>query len=198
VSHLEVLESELRIFHLDLPSDQKLALARYCDELVRWNAKMTLTGLTGVPMVRRLVIEPVWVGLQLKPAGVLADIGSGNGSPAIPLHLISPLDKTHLIEVRAKRAAFLRHLRTSLGLSKLIIHRGRFEDVASSLGIVDWITLQGVHFSAELLVSMRQVASPTTTIVWITSSAKAEFEPSRTLQVPITGTQVLLFRLDQS
>jgi 16S rRNA (guanine(527)-N(7))-methyltransferase RsmG len=198
VSHLEVLESELRIFQIELLSHQKLVLARYCDELIRWNKKMNLTGLAGASMVRRLVVEPVWVGLHLHPAGVLADIGSGNGSPAIPLHVVSRLEKTHLIEARARRAAFLRHLGTSLALPGLIVHRGRFEDVTSSLGSVDWVTLQGVHFSTPLLDSIRQVASRTTTIVWITSSAKGALQPSETLQVPITGTQVLLFRLDQS
>ncbi|PYR96757.1 MAG: hypothetical protein DMG12_25585, partial [Acidobacteria bacterium] len=62
MSHLEVLESELRMFQLELPFQQKLALARYCDELARWNEKVNLSGLGGASMIRRLVVEPVWVG----------------------------------------------------------------------------------------------------------------------------------------
>ena len=89
--HLEVLESELRKFDIDLPSSQKLALAAYCDELHRWNKRINLTGLSGADMVRRLVVEPGWIGLQLQLTGVLADIGSGNGSPAIPLHICRTL-----------------------------------------------------------------------------------------------------------
>jgi len=197
VSHLEILESELRTFQMELPYQQKLALARYCDELVRWNTKMNLTGLSGAAMVRRLVIEPVWVGLQLPFAGVLADIGSGNGSPAVPLHIVSRLGTTHLIEVRAKRAAFLRHLATGLDVTGLLVHRARFEDIAASLGAVDWVTLQGVHLDPHLLDSIRHVASPATTIAWMTSSVKAGLEPSRTLEVPMTGSRVLLFGRDQ-
>jgi 16S rRNA G527 N7-methylase RsmG len=58
---LEVLETELRRFHLDLTSTQKSTLARYCDELVRWNAKINLTGLKEAELVRRLVVEPAWL-----------------------------------------------------------------------------------------------------------------------------------------
>jgi 16S rRNA (guanine(527)-N(7))-methyltransferase RsmG len=196
VSHLEVLESELRKFEIDLPSPEKVALAMYCDELHRWNKKINLTGLTGADMVRRLVVEPVWIGLQLKPTGVLADIGSGNGSPAIPLHVVCGLQESHLIEVRTKRAAFLRHVATTLKLSGLQIHKARFEEVAKSFGQIDWITLQGVALEAELIDSIKQASSATTTVAWITSlSVQASLKPEETFRVPFTDTQVLLFHV---
>lgn len=198
MSHLEVLESELRKFQLELPASQKFVLARYCDELVHWNKKINLTGLTGANMVRRLVVEPVWVGLQLRAAGVLVDIGSGNGSPAIPLHVVSHFKKTQLIEARTKRAAFLRHVAGSLGLSDVAIHHARFQEIAPTMESPDWVTLQGVALGGELIDSIRQIASTTTTVVWITSGAQPPINPAKALEVPITGTQVFLFRLDQS
>ena len=199
MSHLEVLETELRTFQLDLPSQQRLLLARYCDELNRWNKRINLTALSGSNLVRRLVVEPAWIALQLKPAGVLADIGSGNGSPAIPFHTVSQLKKTHLIEGRAKRAAFLRHLATSLQLTGLAVHHGRFDDAAPSLGPVDWVTLQGVALSEELVETMRQIKAKTTNVVWITSKrARVSVQPAAELEVPVTGSKVLLFRLDLS
>jgi len=194
VSHLEVLESELRKFEIDLAAPKKLALAAYCDELHRWNKKINLTALTGAEMVRRLVVEPVWIGLQLKPTGVLADIGSGNGSPAIPLDVVSGLQTCHLIEARTKRAAFLRHVATTLKLSALLVHKARFDEVAKSLGPIDWITLQGVALESELIDSIKQVSSTTTAIVWITSlGVAAPLHPERTLHVPFTNTQVFVF-----
>jgi 16S rRNA (guanine527-N7)-methyltransferase len=197
VSHREVLESELRKFQIDLPVAQKLTLAAYCDELVRWNKKINLTGLTGSDMVRRLVVEPVWIGLELKLSGILADIGSGNGSPAIPLHVACGLRRSHLIEARGKRAAFLRHIITTLKVPAVAVHRARFDEAVTNLGNVDWITLQGVAFTAELIDSMRRIATTTTTIVWITSSgANAGLRPLATHRVPLTGTEVFLFRLD--
>ena len=199
MSHLEVLESELRKFEIDLPPAKKQLLGRYCDELVHWNKKINLTGLNGVEMVRRLVIEPVWVGGQLKPQGTLADIGSGNGSPAVPLCIVCSFRTAHLIEARVRRAAFLRHLTTTLPLPDLLVHRARLEDVTSELAPVDWITLQGVALTSELLDSMTQIAAATTNIVWISSAqAKLPLSPVRTLQVPHTGTEVFVFRRAKS
>jgi 16S rRNA (guanine(527)-N(7))-methyltransferase RsmG len=195
VSHLEVLDSELRKFRIDLPASKKSLLARYCDELARWNKRINLTGLSGVDMVRRLVVEPVWIGLQLKPEGILADIGSGNGSPAIPLHVTCAFRKAHLVESRTRRAAFLRHLTTTLPLSDIAVHHERFEAIVSELDTSDWITLQGVALNSRLMDSIKQISLSTTNIVWITSpSARSELSPIETLRVPFTGTEVLVFR----
>ena len=193
--HLEVLESELRKFEIDLPPEQKRTLARYCDELTHWNKKINLTGLGGPDMVRRLVVEPAWIGLQLKPHGVLADIGSGNGSPAIPLLVVCHFQNAHLIEARARKAAFLRHVTTTLELPEVVVHRSRFESVVSELKPVDWITLQGVVLDRRLVDSIRQIASATTNIVWITAvDVEAPMNPALRLRVPFTETEVHLFR----
>jgi 16S rRNA G527 N7-methylase RsmG len=100
-----------------------------------------------------------------------------------------------LIEVRTKRAAFLRHVATTLKLSGLVVHKARFEEVAKGLGAVDWITLQGVALESELIDSIRQVGATTTMVVWITSSGVEAFlKPQKTLHIPYTNTQVFLFR----
>lgn len=199
MSLLETVESELEEFQLDLTLPQKAALTRYGEELIHWNKKINLTGLRGAEMVRRLIVEPVWIGLQLKMSGVLADIGSGNGSPAIPLLIVSGFSRVHLVEARIRRAAFLRHLIVVLGRPEPKVHHSRFEDVALSLGPVDWVTLQGVALTAEMIEAIRHIKSKTTTVVWITSNrAAAPVEPTARLRVPITGTEVLLFDLDQS
>lgn len=196
--HLAVLETELRRFQLNLSTPQKSTLARYCDELVRWNKKINLTGLQGAEMVRRLVVEPAWIGSQLKLAGVLADIGSGNGSPAIPLHVVSSVSEMHLIEARAKRAAFLRHIVNFLELEGMTVHRNRLEDIGAELGNVDWVTLQGVALTPELLEAIKLISSPTTRVVWITSDPAPPVPPIQKLLVPSTNTEVLVFQLDLS
>jgi len=192
----EVLEAELRRFQVDLTPEQKSKLAGYCSELVRWNAKINLTGLQGEELVRRLVVIPVWIGNHLKMSGVAADIGSGNGSPAIPLHLVSDLTTTHLIEARAKRAAFLRHVVNFLKINGVVVHRSRLEDIKPELKAVDWITLQGVALTLELLDGLKRIARSTTRVVWITSDPSPPITPQQRLQVPSTNTEALTFQLD--
>jgi len=195
VTYREILESELRTFQFDLEPAQKSTLATYCDELSRWNKKINLTGLAGAALVRRLVVEPAWIGLQLEPHGTLLDIGSGNGSPAIPFEVVSQFGKCHLVEARTRRAAFLRHLVTRLRLPSVEIHHARFEDVAQSIGSPDWVTLQAVALTQELMSSIQSISHTTTTVVWITSSAvePVGLQSSDSLSVPITGTKVFLF-----
>jgi 16S rRNA (guanine527-N7)-methyltransferase len=192
----EVLESELRTLQIELASEQISILARYCDELVRWNMKINLTALRGSELARRLVAEPAWVAVQLKMSGTLADIGSGNGSPAIPLHVAAGLQATHLIEARAKRAAFLRHVVNFLELERVTVHRTRLEETGLELKDIDWVSLQGVALTRELLETIKNLTRSTTKVVWITSNPKPPIQPVQTLLVPATRTEALVFQLD--
>jgi 16S rRNA (guanine(527)-N(7))-methyltransferase RsmG len=199
VSYLDILDAELQEFGIPLSDHERLSLATYCDELVHWNKKINLTALSDARLVRRLVVEPVWIARALKLSGALMDIGSGNGSPAIPFQIVVPTLTSDLIEARAKRAAFLRHLCQKLKLSSTRVHHGKFEDIASDLPKPDWITLQAVALTPAMLRVIRAIALSTTTIVWITTTnVESPLKPFKSLTVPITGTQVLLFHLDLS
>jgi len=96
---------------LNLKADDQVLvrLAAYFELLQRWNEKINLTSLGDTDeAVDRLVMEPLAASLYL-PKGVrLIDIGSGGGSPAIPLAI--GLDGAFLtmIESRGRKAAFLR------------------------------------------------------------------------------------------
>jgi len=198
VNPLKLLETELRLFQLEVPIGQQALLALYCGELERWNRRINLTGLQGAELIRRLIVEPVWIAHQLEIRGNLLDIGSGNGSPALPIHIVRSLERVHLVEARARRAVFLRHVVSALKLQGVIVHRARFEEVTDELSGVDWVTLQGVALTRKLLDSICRIASRRVTVAWITAEVQPVVKPFRTIRVPITGTQVFLFHLDQS
>jgi 16S rRNA (guanine(527)-N(7))-methyltransferase RsmG len=194
VSYLEILESELPKFQIELDSFQKEKLAIYCEELSRWNQKINLTSLQGEALVRRLVLEPAWVGNQLKPEGILMDIGSGNGSPAIPLLVVGGFRKSHLVEARTKRAVFLRHIISTLNLANSEVHRVRFEDLEKDRECPDWITLQAIALTKDMMTAIRNISKATTNVVWITSATlQTELQPSHIFPIPGTDTKVLIF-----
>ena len=195
MSYLEILESELSRFQLELEPVQKEKLALYCDELSRWNQRMNLTSLKEKALVRRLVVEPAWVGKQLKLKGVLLDIGSGNGSPAIPFQVVCGFRKSLLVEARTKRAAFLRHMISTLKLQNTEVHRVRFDDLETGIERPDWVTLQAVALTEAMIASIRRISKSTTNVVWLTSAtSEPELQPSDVVSVPITGTKVLVFQ----
>jgi 16S rRNA (guanine(527)-N(7))-methyltransferase RsmG len=199
VSYLEIIASEFEKFQLDIPIEEIRLLSKYCEELAHWNRRINLTGLTGLSMVRRLVVEPVWIAQELQLRDSLVDVGSGNGSPAIPIYATCSLHMCHLVESRAKRAAFLRHVATVLSLKNVEVHRGRIEDLSGNLPRPEWITLQAVSLTQEIIDSIKDLCTDTTTVVWITSAyAKSVLQPFRTVSVPMTGSSVFLYRLDLS
>ena len=184
---------ELKSAGLHVPRTVLEKLSRYCEQLDHWNKRINLTALTGAALVRRLIVEPMWIGGKLNMSGSLLDIGSGNGSPALPLCISRNLSPAHLVEARARRAAFLRHV-IALVQVHAEVHRGRFEDELDNLPTADWITLQAVFPTPELLNAMKRISKPATSVLWITSERNAVAAVSGTrLQTPFADTTALVF-----
>jgi 16S rRNA (guanine(527)-N(7))-methyltransferase RsmG len=191
-----LLKAELSRMGLTLPDAHQNKLALYLHELQHWNRSVNLTSLKGAELVRRLVVEPAWIGHQLQLSGTLADIGSGNGSPGVALAVTRNL-ATHLIEARTKRAAFLRHVSQRLGLDQVFVHRARVEDLEAKFQSVTCITLQAVSPTPHLVKALRRIFPATTRVVWITANAKAPGSSATRSCVPDSNSEVWDFRLDQ-
>ena len=190
-----VLDEEFRQLGLSVAPPYTKQLGAYCSALEHWNTKINLTNLNGALLVRRLVAEPVWIGLELNLSGTLLDVGSGNGSPAIPLTVTRPFEAVHLVESRLKRAAFLRHVRAELQVS-MAIHHMRLEEMKEL--VPDWITLQAVALSDAMRTTLRRFCGPRTKIAWITARKSAPAPNAQQLCVPNSETAAWIFQLDQS
>jgi 16S rRNA (guanine527-N7)-methyltransferase len=200
VAYPELLQTGFDSLHLEIPAGELRKLGRYCTEIERWNKRMNLTALSGRSLVQRLVVEPVWIARQLDIKGDVVDIGSGNGSPAIPLAVSCGLSSIQMVESRLRRVAFLRHLIATLELPVARVHRGRFEEVATTLGNPDWVTLQGVALTEGLLDAIRGIHKRETRLVWITAGDVARppgFKYAK-LRTPLTGSEILFGSMDQS
>lgn len=193
----EILQAELSQLGLRVSESAQKKLVLYIQELERWNRTVNLTSLKGVELVRRLVVEPAWIGQELQLSGALADIGSGNGCPGLSLCVTRNPERAHLIEARTKRAAFLRHVANRLDLAQIVVHRTRIEDIAEKFEGIDWITLQAVSPTSQLMRSLRRVFAETTRVVWITSGGNAPARNASRISVPGSNSEVWVFRLDQ-
>ena len=193
----EILRAELSRIGLSLSNSIQAKLVLYVQELERWNRTVNLTSLKGAELIRRLVVEPAWIGHELQLSGTLADIGSGNGSPAVSLCVTRNLQQAHLIEARTKRAAFLRQVAQRLELQQIVVHRCRVEDIQEKFQPVDCITMQAVSPTPQLMGSLRRIFSETTRVVWITSGTNAPAKHAVHISVPGSNSEVWDFRLDQ-
>ena len=141
---------------LEVDSPLLTALAAYVDLLTRWNRRVNLTALTDDDHgIDRLVVEPLVAVRRLPaPAAAVTDIGSGGGSPAIPLKLAAPSVRLRMVEARTRRAAFLREAVRQLGLAETAVEACRLEALASRAELVgesDVVTVRGVRVGAPML-----------------------------------------------
>ena len=136
-------------------------LLAYYELLARWNRKINLTSLSDPALaVDRLLLEPVSAARHLPMGSKLADLGSGGGSPAIPLAIA--LNSPHLlmVESRSRKAAFLREAARHVGVHATV-EAIRFEELRR----------KGDYEASADVVSMRAVRPDPETVAvarWLT------------------------------
>lgn len=143
-------------------------LAAYVSLLAKWNRKINLTSLAVDPLTDaatdRLIVEPLvaarHVGLDDRSC---LDVGSGGGSPALPLALACPGLTVTLVESRVRKAAFLREAIRHLAMSQVSVENCRMEELAHRFdlsGRLDLVTMRAVRPDVGLLLGLGRLLRP--------------------------------------
>jgi 16S rRNA (guanine527-N7)-methyltransferase len=137
-------------------------LEAYFQLLAHWNARINLTALPlDAPTDEtfdRLLVEPLAAAKQMPNDVPLVwfDLGSGGGSPAIPLKIARPALKLTMVESKERKGAFLREAIRALGLIDTSVETERFETVAAKstvMSSVDVVTVRAVRTDDQLFES---------------------------------------------
>lgn len=138
----------------------------YYELLSRWNAKINLTALkldTGDEAIDRLLVEPLVAARALKPGtATLVDIGSGGGSPAIPLALAAPGIELTMVEAKVRKSAFLREAVRTLALNARVL-TSRYETLLADPSLhefADILSLRAVRVDVRTLVGLQAFVRP--------------------------------------
>jgi 16S rRNA (guanine527-N7)-methyltransferase len=108
---LPLLREGAAALGLALPEAVLTQFQAYLQELITWNARVNLTGLTSPrDMVIKHFLDSLAVLPYIEGAPSLADLGSGAGFPGMVLKLARPALTLTLVEPRGKKAAFLEYL----------------------------------------------------------------------------------------
>jgi 16S rRNA (guanine527-N7)-methyltransferase len=125
----------------------------YFQLLSHWNRKINLTSLTDPDeAIDRLLLEPVAAAAAVSPVDALIDLGSGGGSPAVPLALALGVKRLVMVESRTRKAAFLREALREVGVAGTV-ETARFEDVAGQADFrdaFDLVSARAVRMDAAL------------------------------------------------
>lgn len=143
---------------LEVSPVERARLLAYLELASRWNRRMNLTafdlGSPTAEAIDRLVIEPLrGAALVGGDARVGLDVGSGGGSPAVPLAIRCPAVVMTMVESRQRKASFLREVVREVGLSARVVDR-RLEDVPDDLvppASVDVVSIRAVRVDALLV-----------------------------------------------
>ena len=134
---MDKLVEGARQLSLPLTEHQLELFQTYYEQLVEWNRRVNLTGITDYDEVQlKHFVDSLTITLALQgPAWAngdfaLLDIGTGAGMPGIPLKLVYPGARLVLLDSIAKKTAFLRHIVVELGLQGVEILTQRAEDIA--------------------------------------------------------------------
>jgi 16S rRNA (guanine527-N7)-methyltransferase len=154
---------------VELSSDLADRLALYYDLLSKWNAKINLTAFRldssgDDEAIDRLLIEPLAASRHVPPdANTLIDIGSGGGSPAIPLSLAAPRLRPRLVESKTRKAVFLREALRTLDLAWAEVETSRFEELLARPELheaFDIATIRAVRIEPRTLHSLQAFLKP--------------------------------------
>ena len=152
---------------LFLDENLTTALASYFDLLARWNRKINLTALdSSDEAIDRLLLEPIVAARVVTGSGAreLVDIGSGGGSPAIPLALaLGPDVRLTMVEVKARKSAFLREAIRHLRLPQAAVETSRYEELLARPELLekfDLLSMRAVRVDPRVLMTLQAFVKP--------------------------------------
>lgn len=145
------LRQLLKPYGIEPSAELAEMIREYISLLLSWNAKMALTTICDPDEISRVhfgesFFAKTALGIE---GGRLADIGTGAGFPGIPIRMVSPNASVLLVEINAKKSAFLHEVVRKLGLKSVEIMRCRMEEI--KLSDFDFITARALGNYEKLL-----------------------------------------------
>jgi 16S rRNA (guanine527-N7)-methyltransferase len=135
--------------------------------LAKWNARINLTALPLGPPTNetfdRLLVEPL---VAARYAGTVGgawfDLGSGGGSPALPMKAVLLETPLTMVESKVRKAVFLREAVSAMHLVVTHVENERLEDVARlNPNTAELITVRAIRIDEALTSAVSQLLAPT-------------------------------------
>jgi 16S rRNA (guanine527-N7)-methyltransferase len=176
-------------FGVSATAAQTQQLGSYFGLLAKWNKTVNLTALELDPpseiAIDRLLVEPFLAagviarrpGGGANAVGMLVDIGSGGGSPAIPLRIAIPGLQLRMVEAKARKSAFLREVVRQLDLADTEVLTARIEQLLPRPDLheaADIVSIRAVRADRRLWTTLSAFTKPGGLVLWFKSQADSD------------------------
>ncbi len=201
---MTVLARGLLGLEIKMPEEGVQRLVAYTDELLKWNAKVSLTAITDpIEVVDKHLLDSLTVMPELKDAVHLLDLGAGAGFPGIPLAVALPSLRVTLVDAVSKKVAFMKsgavHARVA-GRVKAIHARAEGNPTKEGIPQVDVVISRAfMDVGPFLLLARHYLTTPGRIVAMLGHSPSDEvlselaqaaglhFAAQRALTLPISG-----------
>jgi len=170
-------------------------LERFYLLLKQWNERINLTALPlddkpSPKTLDRLFVEPA-LGAHLVEGrcAVQYDLGSGSGSPAIPLRILAVSETLVMVESRERKSAFLRECINQLGLQGSEVLTFRVQKIPPErYGTADLVTIRALKTGSDVLAVVKSLLSSAGQLLTFGGEAPEGFRCDRELKAPDGST----------
>lgn len=153
------LEQGLAELGIALNTEQVERLLAYGALLVKWNRTYNLTAKDSPEDILRLHLLDSLTALPYLEGGEIADIGTGGGTPGVPLAIAAPERRFVLLDSSAKKTRFVRQALLELGLDNGTVVTSRVEDFSFAGGF-DTIISRAFASTPDFIAKTRHLAKP--------------------------------------
>ena len=156
------MEEECSQIGVTLSEKQMEQFFQYYEMLIQWNEVMNLTAITEMDQVvtKHFVdsMSLVKAVLELGSKEIwIMDLGTGGGFPGIPLAILFPEVKFHLVDSIGKKVRVATEVANSIGLENVTFRHARAEEEKQ---LFDFVVSRAVMPLADLLKIIRKNITP--------------------------------------
>ena len=140
----------------DLTEEQRKQFAALYDLYTDWNSKINVISRKDIEnLYEHHVLHSLGIAkiIQFRPGTSIMDLGTGGGFPGIPLAILFPEVKFHLVDSIGKKVRVATEVANAIGLKNVTFRHARAEEEKQ---LFDFVVSRAVMPLADLLKIIRK------------------------------------------
>lgn len=162
IRHNSMTADIIKHYFPGLSDDQMAKFEALTDLYTDWNAKINVISRKDIDnLVERHILHSLAIAAFLGPVTPdtsFVDVGTGGGFPGVPLAIMYPEARFHLVDRIAKKLKVAREVAGAIGLSNITIQHG---DMGECHDRFDYAVSRAVMRLDDLVKIVRRNISPT-------------------------------------